>query len=34
MEAIRFFFAHVQGIHPEKTGPVRLVEEADSQART
>lgn len=27
MEAIRFFYRKVQGIHPERTGPVRLREE-------
>lgn len=34
MEAIRTFYANVQGIHPEKTGPVRLREEAGSPERT
>ena len=34
MQAIRFFYANVQGIHPEKTGPVRLREEAGSSEWT
>ena len=34
MEAIRFFYANVQGIHPEKTGPVMFCEEADPPERT
>jgi hypothetical protein len=34
MEAIRFCYANVQGIHPEKTGPVRLREEAGTPERT
>jgi 1-acyl-sn-glycerol-3-phosphate acyltransferase len=34
MEAIRLFYANVQGIHPERTGPVRVREEADPPERT
>ena len=34
MEAIRFFYANVQGIHPERTGPVRLREEGSPRERT
>jgi hypothetical protein len=33
-EVIRVFYANVQGIHPERTGPVRLREEAGSPHRT
>ncbi|MFH1329799.1 MAG: 1-acyl-sn-glycerol-3-phosphate acyltransferase [Actinomycetota bacterium] len=34
MEAIRFYYANVQGIHPEKASPVRLREEAGPPERT
>jgi len=34
MAAIRLFYANVQGIHPERTGPVRLREEAGLPHRT